>query len=87
MILALFTFHQHCKTSLLEWTKKVVADREARLKLGQPSFRSDDLCSGDWFCVRRARQRSAYPTLFAIPEKLTAISSSNLPSFTWMSHI
>lgn len=30
---------------------------------------------------------SAHPTLFASPVMLTAISSSNLPSFTWMSQI
>lgn len=32
-------------------------------------------------------QMSARPTLFASPVTLTAISSSNLPSFTWMSQI
>ena len=34
-----------------------------------------------------AWQRSAHHTCFASPVKPTAISSSNLPSFTWMSQI
>lgn len=32
-------------------------------------------------------QMSARPTLFASPVTLTAISSSNLPSFTWTSQM
>lgn len=32
-------------------------------------------------------QMSTHPTLFASPVTLTAISSSNLPSFTWTSQI
>lgn len=43
--------------------------------------------SGDGFCISTVWQGSAVPTLFASPVKLTATSSSNLPSFTWMSQI
>lgn len=73
--------HFHSKTSLLRTWRHIAADYRCRADRCEVAFVAQEIGFAPVW------QMSAHPTLFASPVMLPAISSSNLPSFTWMSQV